>query len=400
MTDMDKTYNFALQLDKDLCTGCGVCAEGCTFGAIKMGDWPEVDPYACRLCGTCVSECPAGAWSIAGEKERHVTADAVGIFVLAETSHGRLAPVTLELLGKAAELSVKSGQQVEAILVGNGVDELADELVAYGAARVHLLESEALSSYIEENYAAAVADVVRTLRPAVLLVGATVKGRGLSARLASMLHTGLTADCTDLDIDTESGLLQQVRPAFGGNLMATIVTPGHRPQMASVHPGVMKAIGRDGNRRGEIVRHDLPAFKPDARIRLLGETVKAVSGNTLADSRIVVGIGRGVKSREAVNAITDWARTVGAAVAGSRAAVECGLIDASRQVGQTGQTISPDLYIAIGISGQIQHTAAITGAKKVIAVNPDRNAPIFSVADYGWVATAEEALPVLTNIRI
>lgn len=283
-------------------------------------------------------------------------------------------------------------------MAGNGVAALADELIAYGAERVHLLEADALSAYIEENYAKAVAGVVRSLRPDMLLVGATVKGRGLSARLASMLHTGLTADCTELDIDTETGLLRQIRPAFGGNLMATIVTPGHRPQMASVRPGVMNATERDAGRRGEIVRHDLSAFKPDARIILTGEAVKAVCGNTLADSRIVVGIGRGVKSRAAVDAITGWAKKVGAAVAGSRAAVECGLVDASQQVGQTGQTISPDLYIAIGISGQIQHTAAITGAKKIIAVNPDRNAPIFSVADYGWVATAEDALPVLNDI--
>lgn len=395
---MDKTYNFALQLDKDLCTGCGVCAEGCTFGAIKMGDWPEVDPYACRLCGTCVSGCLVGAWSIADEPKAETADGDGGIFVLAETAHGRIAPVTFELLGKATALAAKSGRTVEAILAGNGVAQLADELTAYGAERVHLLESDALSAYIEENYAAAVAGVVRNLRPAILLVGATVKGRGLSARLASMLHTGLTADCTELDIDTETGLLHQIRPAFGGNLMATIVTPGHRPQMASVHPGVMKATERDASRRGEIVRHDLSAFKPDSRISLMCEAVKAVCGNTLADSRIVVGIGRGVKSREAVDAVTVWAKKVGAAVAGSRAAVECGLVDASQQVGQTGQTISPDLYIAIGISGQIQHTAAITGAKKIIAVNPDRNAPIFSVADYGWVATAEEALPVLTDI--
>lgn len=395
---MDKAYDFALQLDKDLCTGCGVCAGGCTFGAIKMGDWPEVDPYACRLCGTCVSECPVGAWSIADEPKAETAADDGGIFVLAETAHGRIAPVTLELLGKARELAAKSGRTVEAIMAGNGVAALADELIAYGAERVHLLEADALSAYIEENYAKAVAGVVRSLRPDMLLVGATVKGRGLSARLASMLHTGLTADCTELDIDTETGLLRQIRPAFGGNLMATIVTPGHRPQMASVRPGVMNATERDAGRRGEIVRHDLSAFRPDARIILTGEAVKAVCGNTLADSRIVVGIGRGVKSRAAVDAITGWAKKVGAAVAGSRAAVECGLVDASQQVGQTGQTISPDLYIAIGISGQIQHTAAITGTKKIIAVNPDRNAPIFSVADYGWVATAEDALPVLNDI--
>lgn len=397
---MDERYDFALQVDYDLCTGCGACAASCAFGAINMADRPEIDPCLCRLCGTCVSECPAGALSMADNGHERKTDDGSGIFVLAETEHGAIAPVTLELLGKAVELSASSGQKVEAVLAGSGVAHLADVLIAYGAERVHLLEADALSAYIEENYAATVASVVRQLRPSVLLVGATVKGRGLSARLASMLHTGLTADCTDLSYDTETGLLRQIRPAFGGNLMATIVTPDHRPQMASVHPGVMKALEPDHDRVGEVVVHDLSHFKADPRVAQVAQAVKGVSGNRLNDSRIVVGIGRGVKSIDTVNAITKWAESVGAAVAGSRAAVECGLVDASRQVGQTGQTISPDLYIAIGISGQIQHTAAITGAKKIIAVNPDCNAPIFSMADYGWVTTAEEALPVLCGIKI
>lgn len=396
---MDERYDFALRLDSDLCTGCGACAVDCAFGAIKMADYPEIDPYQCRLCGTCVSGCPSGALSMADEGHARQAADNGGIFVLAETEHGMIAPVTLELLGKATELSAASGQGVEAILAGCGVAHLADQLTAYGAERVHLLESDALLAYIEENYATAIASVVESLRPSVLLVGATIKGRGLSARLASMLHTGLTADCTDLAFDIATGLLRQIRPAFGGNLMATIVTPDHRPQMASVHPGVMKALEYDRSRKGEVIVHDLSHFKADPRVTQVAQTVKAACGNRLTDSRIVVGIGRGVKSLDTVNAITGWAESVGAAVAGSRAAVECGLIDASRQVGQTGQTISPDLYIAIGISGQIQHTAAITGAKKIIAVNPDGNAPIFSMADYGWVTTAEEALPVLCGIK-
>lgn len=395
---MDKTYNFALQLDKDLCTQCGVCADSCTFGAIRMADYPEIDVYSCRLCGTCAGECPAGALSMADEQPAATSSCDGPIMVMAETFHGGIAPVTFELLGKAVMLSAKSGQPVEAVLVGNGVSCLAGELAVYGASRVHLAEADALSSYIEENYAAAVAEIVRRQHPSVLLVGATVKGRGLSARLASLLHTGLTADCTDLDIDPVSHNLLQVRPAFGGNLMATIVTPAHRPQMASVHPGVMKPIERDAGRQCEVVCHSLDAFVPDARVTLLGESRQAVSSSSLAYSRIVVGIGRGVGNAETVVKVSRWAESIGATVAGSRAAVELGLIDASRQVGQTGLTIAPDLYIAIGISGQIQHTAALTGAKKVIAVNPDRNAPIFGIADYGWAVTVEEALPALTDI--
>lgn len=391
---MDNIKGFALRFDEGLCTQCGVCEDTCAYRAIRLDGYPVIDVNGCRLCGKCTRSCPAGALTMA-EAQAESVDEGNGIYVLAEASHGKLSPVTAELLGKAAELAAQSGQRVEAIIAGHGLEEQAKELIAYGAERVHLLDSEALSAYIEENYAKAVADVVSGLRPAVLLVGATQRGRGLSARLASKLRTGLTADCTGLEIDPETGLLRQVRPAFGGNLMATIVTPRHRPQMASVRPGVMKALKRDRNRSGELVWHDLSAFKPDARVSLLGETVRTSAGKSLSDSRIVVGIGRGVRDKETVAAISRWAERMGAAVAGSRAAVECGLIDPLRQVGQTGQTISPDLYVAIGISGQIQHTAAITGAKKIIAVNPDKDAPIFGMADYGWAATVEDVLPIL-----
>ena len=210
----------------------------------------------------------------------------------------------------------------------------------------------------------------------------------------------MTADCTELDIDSETGLLQQIRPAFGGNLMATIATPVHRPQMASVRPGVMKAREADNALKGEWIRHDFSNFKCDNRIRLLDEVLDMSGGDSLGNSRIVVGIGRGVKKKETVERICQWAKQWGAAVAGSRAAVEAGLIDAHLQVGQTGQTIAPDLYIAIGISGQIQHTAGIAGAKRIVAINPDKTAPIFNVADYGWAVPVEEALPQLMAVQV
>ena len=224
------------------------------------------------------------------------------------------------------------------------------------------------------------------------MVGATPKGRGLSARLAALLQTGLTADCTQLDIDADTLLLHQIRPAFGGNLMATITTPNHRPQMASVRPGIMKALQPDCAKKAEVIAHDLSSFVPDGRVRLLSEMEETIGGESLSDSKVIVGIGRGVKKHETVAQIRQWAERIGAVVAGSRAAVEAGLIDAKMQIGQTGHTVSPDVYIAIGISGQIQHTAGITGAKKIIAINPDAAAPIFNVADYGWVMSAEEAI--------
>lgn len=395
---MSKNIPFALQVQKEICTSCGVCAEACTYNAINFSDFPEIDPYACRLCGNCVQACPSGALLMntsKKQKDLSVASDTNGIWVLAETENNELSSVTKELLGKANELSSRLGQTVEAILIGSQVTSLASELIAYGAKRVHLVDDNMFASFIEEDYAQVVIEVCHKYHPDILLVGATPSGRGLSARIAALLQTGLTADCTELEIDTKSKLLHQIRPAFGGNLMATIVTPDCRPQMASVRPGIMSPLQYNPSFTGEIVRHDLSTFKKDGRIRVLQEIIQATSGESLGNSKIIIGIGRGVKNTETVDKIRCWAKKLGALVAGSRAAVEAGLIDARMQVGQTGHTISPDLYIAIGISGQIQHTAAITGAKKIIAINPDRTAPIFNVADYGFVSPIEDILPQL-----
>lgn len=390
---MTNENSFALHVLKDRCTGCGFCAGSCAYNAIRLNECPEIDPFACRLCGSCVQACPSEALQMDVSVSCAVSGPRPGnVWVLAEVDGQSLAPVTRELLGKAAALSEKREREVEAVLVGTGVSRLADELIAYGAGKVHLVDKPELDSFLEEDHARVVVELVKELHPEILLVGATMRGRGLSARIAAMLHTGLTADCTDLDIDLSTGLLLQVRPAFGGNLMVAIRTPEHRPQMASVRPGVMKALEADFSRNGEVVRHDLPEFGNDTRIRLVCESVEPACADTLDGSRIVVGVGRGVKDKETVERISRWAARIGAVVAGSRAAVEAGLIDARMQIGQTGHTISPDLYIAIGISGQIQHTAGISGARKILAVNPDRAAPIFNVADYGWAVPVEEAL--------
>lgn len=397
---MTNDNTFALQLNKDLCTQCGICTDSCTFGAIHFNEYPEIDSYTCRLCNTCVQNCPAGALTMR-ESSKSPSVDTTqsrGIWVLIETENGKIAPVSKELLGKATALSQELNQEVEAVVAGKQLEPLTQELTAYGAQRIHLLESDALETYIEENYAKAIAELATKLHPEILLVGATPKGRGLSARLASILKTGLTADCTHLEIDPKTLLLHQIRPAFGGNLMATITTPNHRPQMASVRPGIMQALDADFTRKSEVIQHDLSYFTADTRIRLVMEAQEEKQGKSLGDSHIIVGIGRGVKKIETVERIRQWAEQIGAVVAGSRAAVEAGLIDAQMQIGQTGHTVSPDLYIAIGISGQIQHTAAIGGAKKIIAINPDRTAPIFNIADYGWIAPIEEALPQLMNI--
>lgn len=393
---MKNKTNFALHFDETCCTGCVACVSACNFGAIDFTDKPEINVDLCRLCGSCVSACPVEALSMDEAMKADPAAEGGDVWVLAEANCNGLAPVTMQLLGEARRLADELHVRVCAVLVGYQIAGLADDLVAYGADTVHVLECPILGHHIEEHCAEVVTDLVKAEHPAVLLVGATDWGRGVSARLAAMLHTGLTADCTQLDIQKETGLLLQKRPAFGGNLMATIVTPTHRPQMASVRPGVMQALEKDTNRRGTVQKHDLSSFTFDGRVRELKHMPVADGlDNLLESSKIVVGVGRGVKNRKVLDDICGFARSIGATVAASRAAVERGLLDASVQVGQTGHTIAPDLYIAFGISGQIQHVAALVGAKKMIAVNRDASAPIFQVADYGWVGDIEEALPVL-----
>lgn len=392
---MNTEKSFAIQVLEDKCSKCGECEKNCPFGAIKMNGYPQIDPYACRLCGKCVRTCPDKALLMSDNDSAgnvRKADNSSGIWVFAEVDNGKIAKVTEELLCKASELASVMGWTVEAVLVGSGVEHLAKDLGRYGADRVHLVDEDFLSALVDEDCTEIVVELVQRMHPSVLLVGATPVGRGLSARIASRLGTGLTADCTSLEIDASDGLLKQIRPAFGGNLMATICTPYSRPQMASVRPGVMPRRIVSPDSCAEIVRHDFSSFRRDERIDVLSESIREVQGCNLEDSRIIVGIGRGVKNHRIVDALTEWASKIGASVCGSRAAVECGLVDASLQVGQTGKTVSPDLYIAVGISGQIQHTSGIKGAKKIIAVNPDKNAPIFGMADYGLLMTAEDFL--------
>ncbi len=322
------------------------------------------------------------------------------IWVIAEVESGAITEITFELIGKARELAEICGESVEVLLIGDSVSTFTKELIAYGADTVHLAENAIFADQIDEHFATCAANIISAQRPNVLLVGATERGRSISARLAALLDTGLTADCTELSIEPTEKLLLQSRPAFGGNIMATIKTPNHRPQMASVRQGVMSKQPKDENRKGEVVTHDTTTLNFDNRVKVISHTLEKIATAQLCDSKIIVGVGRGVKSREQVAKIEEFASKIGATVAGSRAAVEAGLIDATLQVGQTGHTISPDLYIAIGISGQIQHTAAITGAKTIIAINPDPSAPIFNCADYGYISSIEDVLPQIISQMI
>jgi len=318
------------------------------------------------------------------------------VYVFAEQRGGKIQGIALELLGKARDLATVTGQQVVAILAGYQVTDKASELIAYGADKVLVVDEIELSEYLTEPYTQAIATVIQNYKPAIFLIGATTIGRDLGPRLSARINTGLTADCTRLEIG-EEGELMMTRPAFGGNLMATIVCKDHRPQMSTVRPGVMQKADRDNSRKGnvEMVKVDFDASK--FRVKLLGN-VKADKGLIdIADAKILVSGGRGVNSAENFEKLKQLAHALGAEVSASRAMVDAGVIPHERQVGQTGKTVRPDLYIACGISGAIQHLAGMEESGYIIAVNKDKYAPIFQVADLGIVGDVNKIVPLLAE---
>ncbi|WP_029688686.1 electron transfer flavoprotein subunit alpha/FixB family protein [Thermoanaerobacter sp. A7A] len=316
------------------------------------------------------------------------------IWVFAEQREQRLMNVSLEILGEARKLADKKGVKACAVLIGYGVKGLADELIKYGADVVYVIDNPLLKNYTTEGYAKVIADLVNELKPEAILYGATYIGRDLAPRIASRLHTGLTADCTGLDID-ENGLLLQIRPAFGGNLIATIICPERRPQMATVRPGVMKKAPKDGKRKGEIIEIQANIKEGDIRTQIFDIIKEAKSKVNIEEADIIVSGGRGVGGAEGFKLIQQLADALGGVVGASRAAVDAGWISSDHQVGQTGKTVRPKLYIACGISGAIQHIAGMGNAKTIVAINKNPDAPIFKVADYGIVGDLFKVIPAL-----
>lgn len=319
------------------------------------------------------------------------------VYVFAEQRDGVIQPVALELVSKARVLADTLGEKVVAILAGSDIKKEAQILVSYGADTVIVVDDENLKDYVTEQYTQAVYHVITKYQPSIVMFGATTIGRDLAPRLASRLGTGLTADCTKLEISEDTKELQMTRPAFGGNLMATIMCPNHRPQMSTVRPGVMPKADPDASRKGEVIEEKV-AFDQSKFVVKLVKTVKEKKNTVdIAAAKVLVSGGRGVGSKEGFDKLQDLATVIGGEVSSSRAMVDAGIMPHDRQVGQTGKTVRPAVYFALGISGAIQHLAGMEESETIIAVNKDKFAPIFSVADLGIVCDLNKVVPLLTE---
>lgn len=385
-----------IYVDSEACTGCETCVDSCPYTAIEMrADKAHITEY-CQICRACLSVCPVGAIKESGESMqiRQSDFDAYrGVLVFAEQRHGILAQVSLELLGAGGRLADILGVPLSAALFG-GDRQTAEELIAWGAERVYLCEHEALREFNDEPYANLLSELIREHKPEIVLAGATPIGRSFLPRVAARLSTGLTADCTSLDVDPETRTFLQVRPAFGGNIMATILCPNRRPQMATVRPRVMKKGVYDPSRQAVVV--SIALEHAESRTRVV-QSVQEISETVvnLHEAEVIVSGGRGMGGPEGFKMLQTLAQLLGGAVGASRAAVDEGWIAYSHQVGQTGKTVCPKIYIACGISGAVQHLVGMQSSDIIIAINKNPDAPIFSIASHGVVGDVREVVPAL-----
>ncbi len=319
-----------------------------------------------------------------------------GVWVLCEQSNGIINEVTLELLGKARELADFLGVKTSAILIGKNVINLSKTLIEYGADNVYFVDDPSLTQHNDEVYADIIEQLVIHYKPEILLIGATLYGRSLAPRIASKLNTGLTADCTELSIDLKKKILLQKRPAFGGNVMATIVCENHRPQMATVRPQLMKMLNIDKNRVGNVIKAKVNIPK-NAKIKVLDTFNKLKRDKGIKDAEIIVSAGMGLGDRKNLELIKELAEVLGGAVGATRPVVEAGWLNYEHQIGQTGKAVRPKVYFACGISGAVQHLVGMSSSDTVIAINKDKTAPIFNVSKYGIVGDVIQVLSALID---
>lgn len=384
-----------IKVDLDKCTGCSICVSVCPFAIIEMIDDKAQIQEGCTLCGACQEACSYEAILIEVTTETPTPNNGHhGIWVFAEQRDGRLKNVNYELLAKGRELADALKTDLSAVCFGHNISEI-DQLVAYGADKVYLINNPALGTNQEDLYTSELTRLIQEHRPEILLAGATSLGRSFIPRVAAVLRTGLTADCTGLDIDTEKRLLLQTRPTFGGNIMATIICQTRRPQMATVRPRVFKKNTPDNNRQGQIIKVDFKKEAVTSRTKLLSFIEDITEKVKLEDADIIVSGGRGLGKPENFKLIEELGGVLGAAVGSSRPPVDEGWVAYSHQVGQTGKTVGPKLYVACGISGAVQHLAGISTSEIIIAINKDPNAPIFEIATYGIVGDLFQVVPMI-----
>ncbi len=388
-----------LEIDLDACVGCGRCIKVCPFDALKLVDEKAIlDELVCTLCGACARPglCPENAITLERKQvDPSKFVDYKGVWVFTEQVEGKIRSVAIELFGEGKKLAEQLEQQLVAVVLGNDLKGLPDELTKYGVDRIIVAEHEYLTNYTTDAYTTVLTGLIEKEKPSIVLYGATVNGRDLAPRLAARLGVGLTADCTGLSID-DKGQLIQTRPAFGGNIMASIVSPTTRPQMATVRPNVFKKSKRQPDATAPIERI-IVKLSPLGNRAKIKESVREVSEDELSihEADVVVSVGRGIANPENISLAEELAKELSAAVGGSRPLVDQGWMSHQRQVGQSGRTISPKLYIALGISGAIQHFVGMSQSERIIAINEDPKAPIFEFADIGIVGDIFKVVPAL-----
>ena len=388
-----------LEILKDRCIGCGECIESCPFGALSMAGNLAMVNDACTGCGACLEICPADALRLerpAIGAQQVVLPPYQGVWVWIEQFDGQARSISWEMMGQARRLADQLKAQVTACVLGHQVRHIAQEAISYGADRVSLIDDRTLQTCRTEPYSKALVALVREYKPEIFILGASARGRDLAGAVATEVRAGLTADCTGLEIDPETRLLRQTRPAFGGNIMATIICPNHRPQMATVRHRVFEMPVPDPGRQGQIIEMPAPIKEAEIASKVLDFITEEGEAN-LADAKIIVSGGRGVGGPEGFAPLRELAEALGAALGASRAAVDAGWISYAHQVGQTGRTVRPDVYIACGISGAIQHLAGMQTAKTIVAINRDPQAPIFNIATYGIVGDIFKIVPEMTK---
>jgi electron transfer flavoprotein alpha subunit len=376
------------------CDLCGKCVEACPFNAISIaGNVVEISA-ACKLCGLCIKSCPQGALELVEEKRPLIKKDEwKGILVYVEHIEGQIHPVTRELIGKAQELAGKIGHPVFAVFIGHRIFDKAEELLAYGVDKVFVYDYEQLAYFKADNYANVFEDCIRRTKPSIVLVGATSIGRSLAPRLSTRFRTGLTADCTVLDVRDNTDLVQ-IRPAFGGNIMAQIITRNNRPQFATVRYKVMNPADCVSAPKGTIQKCLADKSLLDSRIKVLNVRKKEKEPD-ITDAEVLVAAGRGLKDKKDLALVEELAELLGGQMAVTRPLVEEGWAHYTRQIGLSGRTVKPKLIITCGISGAVQFAAGMKSSENIIAINKDRNAPIFKIAHYGIVGDLYEVVPTL-----